>query len=704
MRAGQGGSAIFWRSWLMKGMTALVISSAGLGTSAALAQPADQGAASKAAAPAQGASGRAVDPALAAYFSALAADKLIDIESGNLTTLRAELGAAEALLRGGAALEAAVALFAIVESPRYAAFGDFVEMQNAEYDLALALMRSGSTGAAMAALERTLARGPSAPYWGPAHRRAVDLALETRDHAGILARLEASPSAASSAGASSAAADPIPVSAAGERAYLRGRISYETGKLDEADVQLAAITKKSRLYSSALYLRGVIAARQGKWKSSAAAMCEIADTPDDDRFTFVVDERYFTIKDLARLGLGRLAHEQSEFDDAYYHYFQIPEDSTYLSEALFEASWSMYQKRELGTARDLVAEMLREFPTAPMWPEASLLAGYVELADCKFDDSQAWYDKLVAKLDPIVAEIDRVRKDPAARRRLVTSALTRWREQKKLGTVSGAKEGSRAARDVDEEIVALLRLDPAFVRLADAVTGAQRLTGEAARTAQLWQGLTRQVQATKVGKITAGTSSEEDALTDATAVAQEYTRLEEATERSLAELARARKTGVLAGADAAKEDARLTELLAKVRERRREARKAADDAAAALPGGATAGVKPLLERDVAEVRRLDRASTELVDKLLAASDQLSLRMVERLYKDTRRVLDKARLGKVDAVIGQKRKLDIQVQDLASGRFPAELIGRLWNAGQIGDDEEVWPMEGEYWADEYEGFR
>jgi hypothetical protein len=29
---------------------------------------------------------------------------------------------------------------------------------------------------------------------------------------------------------------------------------------------------------------------------------------------------------------------------------------------------------------------------------------------------------------------------------------------------------------------------------------------------------------------------------------------------------------------------------------------------------------------------------------------------------------------------------------------------LWNAGLIGDDEEFWPFEGEYWADEYEGWR
>ncbi len=78
--------------------------------------------------------------------------------------------------------------------------------------------------------------------------------------------------------------------------------------------------------------------------------------------------------------------------------------------------------------------------------------------------------------------------------------------------------------------------------------------------------------------------------------------------------------------------------------------------------------------------------------------------MERLYRDTRRVLDKANLGKIDAVIGQKRALDIEVSDLAAGRFPAELHGRLWEQGLIGDDEEFWPFEGEYWKDEYEGFR
>jgi hypothetical protein len=112
----------------------------------------------------------------------------------------------------------------------------------------------------------------------------------------------------------------------------------------------------------------------------------------------------------------------------------------------------------------------------------------------------------------------------------------------------------------------------------------------------------------------------------------------------------------------------------------------------------------MIQGDITDARRLDKASHALYDKLEQAGDRLAQQAVDRLYTETRRVLDKAKLGKVDAIIGQKRKLDIEVQDLAAGRFPEELIGKLWNASMIADDEEYWPWQGEYWADEYEGWR
>ena len=634
----------------------------------------------------------AEDP-ISKYYTQLEAMKLVDAESGTLESLRRELQVAERVLNDGAYNNAAVALYAIVRSPRYAAFTDFVEYQNAEYDLAVALSRAASYGAAMEIIEQILRRGPGAKYWGPAHRRAVDIAIETRDHGGILARIEAVKTT-----------DPIPPPAAGERAYLRGRVAYEAGKLADAEARLVEITRKSRLYSSAVYLRGVIRARRGEFKAAAEALCEVAGTEDNDKLTFVVDDRYFTVKDLARLGLGRMAHEQSEYNDAYYHYFQIPEDSLYLPDALFEAAWSMYQKRELPTARDLTKEFLQAFPTSPLWPEASLLAGYVELADCKFDDSQRWYDKLVLKLQPIVFEIDRIRKDPDQRRRLFARALTRFREIKQTGEVAGTKPGTQQAATPFDEAVALLRLDPKFLRLNDAVTGANELADSAPVVVRQWQNLANQVGENKVAKISKTKTLEEDTLADANAIVENLRRLRKQVADQASEIARARREKLISGDEAEKEIDRLDALSAKIEVALANGIATADKAAAAAASAASGGLRPMLQADLNEARRLDKASHALAAKLAEAGEKLSQGTVERLYDDTRKVLDKAKLGKIDAIIGQKRKLDIEVQDLAAGRFPEELIGRLWNPSMIGDDEEYWPFEGEYWADEYSGWR
>ncbi|MEO8845278.1 MAG: hypothetical protein ABI591_20670 [Kofleriaceae bacterium] len=634
-----------------------------------------------------------VDDPLAKYFSVLESMKLIDVETGTLESLKRELAVGEKLLTDGAFTNAAVTLYAIVKSPRYSSFSDFVEFQNAEYDLAVALARAGAYGASLEVIDGILKRGPAAPYWGPAHRRAVDIAIETRDHAGVLARLEAIKTG-----------DPIPPSAAGERSYLRGRAAYDEGKLTDAQGELALISKKSRLYSSAVYLRGVIWARKGELKSSAEAMCEIAATEDNSKFTFVVDDRYFTVKDLARLGLGRIAHEQGEYDDAYYHYFQIPDDSLYLSDALFEASWSMYQKRELATARDLVHEFLRTFPSSPLWPEASLLAGYTELADCKFDDSQKWYDSLVARLQPVVDEIERARHDPDLRKQLFAKAISRYREIKDTGQLDGKKVGTVAAQAPIDDVVALLRLDPKFLRLNDAVTGIHELANTAPQATRQWQNLASQIGETKVQKISTAKTLEQEELADANATVEDLRRLANQVVDQRSEIARAKREGTMAGDAATEEIKRLDELHAKVVASVTKAVAAADTAAQAVTSQATAGIKPLIEADINDARRLDKAAHALSGQLDEAGDKLAELAIEHLYQDTRKVLDKAKLGKVDAVIGQKRKLDIAVQDLAAGRFPEELRARLWNASMIGDDEEYWPFQGEFWADEYEGFR
>ena len=173
-----------------------------------------------------------------------------------------------------------------------------------------------------------------------------------------------------------------------------------------------------------MYLRGVQRVRQGKFRDATDAFCEIAQTPDDDRYSFYVDDRYFGLKDLARLGAARVAHEEGRYDDAYYHYFQIPDDSDRLPEALFEAAWSMYQKRELPTARGLVAELLEDFPASPQTPEARLLAGYIELADCKFTEARAQFEALGTDTRLLVDVIIKARASREAILRAVVQSVT----------------------------------------------------------------------------------------------------------------------------------------------------------------------------------------------------------------------------------------------------------------------------------------
>jgi len=69
----------------------------------------------------------------------------------------------------------------------------------------------------------------------------------------------------------------------------------------------------------------------------------------------------------------------------------------------------------------------------------------------------------------------------------------------------------------------------------------------------------------------------------------------------------------------------------------------------------------------------------------------------RLEKELRR----ARIGRIDAVMGKKRKLELEIESLAAGRFPAELARSKRRPALLSDDEEYWPYEGEDWPDEFE---
>jgi hypothetical protein len=109
-------------------------------------------------------------------------------------------------------------------------------------------------------------------------------------------------------------------------------------------------------------------------------------------------------------------------------------------------------------------------------------------------------------------------------------------------------------------------------------------------------------------------------------------------------------------------------------------------------------------KEASQTLALGADAQRLRARLVAATTAIAESALVDLDNRLRQMLRQARLTQIDAVIGRKKKLEIEIANLRQGRFPADLFATLQLEGLMGDDEEYWPFEGEYWSDEYENYK
>jgi hypothetical protein len=576
-----------------------------------------------------------VDP-IARYLGDLEASRRLPPEEASEAILRERLRAADDQLVRGDARAATTVLFGIVESPRFAQWKDTASYQDAEFLLGRALARGGARRSAERYLTRVLAHGPEEPYFVPAYRALVDLALETKSYARMVPLL-------------SAAAPTLPADSQSELAYLRGRTAYDLRDFETAGSGFAAVDRHSRFYPGAAYFRGLIASRRRQWSEARAAFCEIVDQKDKSKVSFAIDARYFGLKDLARLALGRISHEQDQYDAAYYYYFSLPEESEYLAEALFEASWSMFQKGELDAARNFIDQFERLFPRSPLRAEVSILRANLDVRSCAFDRARSGANQVIQTYRPILADVSRLLADDKRRPQLIDRLMAR---PAVLGT----------ATDQDGEILSLLKLDSRFRGLHQMINDIDADLAEATVSVALWKALGAEAQSHK--NLLATTSSPE--------AAQLYQDVQALTDDALAD-------GVV--------PQRLADLLL--------------NASLITHPATSAGP---YEAEARGAEALARRLSRLRGKVLEAARGLAGESLTELDRRLRTVLRQARLVQIDGAVGKKKRLEIEIAHLYEGKIPAELFHKLQTEGTLADDEEYWPFEGEYWSDEYTRFK
>jgi tetratricopeptide (TPR) repeat protein len=564
-------------------------------------------------------------------------------QPATIERIRETLVAAENDLVTGNAEVATGRLFRVVEAERFAKLSYAPEYANAELTLGRALVHAGAYASAERYLLRALGHGPTSPFFAPAYRTMVDIALETREQTALLAMLDHAEAALHKG----PGAAELPRDSRAEHEYLAGKVAYEASDLQAADAHFSNVDRQSRFFAAALYFRGLAHARKGHFAAARASLCEIVEQVDQDRFTFFIDGRYYAIKDLAYLALGRIAHEQGKYDDSYYFYFRVPEDSDRLPDALFEASWSMFQKGEYEAAGAFLDQFDRSFPKSPLAPDVLLLHAMIDLKSCRFDRVRVELEELVRVYKPIEAQVSALLKDPDRRRLLYKRLLSK----QQIGGVG----------DPGDPMLELLKIDAKFFRYFADIVALDREAGLLPGEVAVWD----ELSAKQTGKAKGSEASE------AVTLVRDVEALQAA-----------------ARGDSEMED-RVGDLLTAARR-------------AARPVSPNVGAP--YARETVTARALSEEARALRARLVTATSAIAEQALLDLDARLREMLRQARLTQIDAVIGKKKKLEIEISNLREGRYPPDMFSALQLEGLMGDDEEYWPFEGEYWSDEYENYK
>jgi hypothetical protein len=606
--------------------------------------------------------------AMRAYQKALESKKLSASAPLSIQRLQTDLPVIEEKLLNGRRDEAIGDLVYLIESPRFEPFAGSAEGKTALFLLGDALASAGATQPARGYLTRLLKGDPGDTAYRRAVHSLVDAGLASDRPQVILKDLEVVPASA-------------PDELSGDVNYLRGRAAELDKKSELALAAYAKVGEKSRFWAQATYLSGVLEVERRNFKRGEQLFCKVADpkqTPK--RAAMFGGSEFFRVRDMARLGLGRVAHEQYRFDDARYYYYLVPNDSDNIAESLYETATTRYEAKDYDGARQALDDLKRLKVNHVYEDEAYILDSYVDLATCHFPQADQKLAAFIKRYEPVRDAARRIKTDGAAVKSLVDTV--------RAGT-DPASAGLGVPDDTARALGSLLRVDAGYGR------GARRLSLLDHQLSGLRRSMSELDDVAQKLSAQKETHAQSDAGLSA-APADKVARIE----GQIRELKRLLREAERSGKSSAELDV-LGKELAGLELQARAAR--ASLSATGSPDAATGADLPGL---IASDRKL---ATDLYQKsaalrLVAEKQQLDLASdaLSRLDLRLSRLLRRARLGRIETVLGKKRALEVEIEALSQGLLPQTIVDSLDAQRFLQDDEEFWPFEGEDWEDEYVG--
>jgi tetratricopeptide (TPR) repeat protein len=581
----------------------------------------------------------------------------------------------EALLGAGRVDEAIARLAEMVEHPQFELFSDSEEGRAAVFRLGDALATAGIFDPARAYLRRVIEAKGAWEDVGPAHvwprravRRLVEVALQTEKFAAIVGDLASVPSSA-------------PADIREEIAYIDGRAQEASGHPEAALAAYGSVTQHCPFWSQATYLSALIHVEGGRYKEGEGLLCKLADPTRSASTTPVLaDEKFFAIRDLARLGLGRIAHEQGRNDDARYYYYLVPQDSDRLAEALYEAATTRYEKKDYDGARELLDELAALGVHHRYEDEANVLDAWVDLARCRFPDADRKLVEFLKRYEPVRDGARHIADSEVATERLLATVHT--------GADAAGAEVGGTSPDVMRAIASLVRLDPAYDHVVQRRAVLEREASGLAATMGVLVDMQRSLATN------GGVRPTTELGSDAARHEQEVREGVASLEHQISDLEASRTPDPRV--------APLREALTALKAEASQATGAAGAGSGASEPTAGADLGDLLRVDTTRVSQVQARIALARRELSEAESALAKDALHRLDLRLSRLLRRARLGRIESVLGRKRALEVEVEAIRLGFLPQDAVDSLDAARYLEDSEEYWPFEGDDWPDEYVG--
>jgi hypothetical protein len=442
------------------------------------------------------------------------------------------------------------------------------------------------------------------------------------------------------------------------------------------------VAPNARFWAQANYRSGLIEVEQGRLPQAERLFCKIADPAQTPKSAPLFGgNEFFAVRDLSRLALGRVAHEQYRFDDARYYYHLVPADSERLPEALYESATSRYEAKDYAAAHDLLRELASLERQHAYEDEAWILDAYVDLGSCEFARADEKLKGFLKRYEPVLSAARELASDPGALRGLLAGGE---------GTVLQGAPGLGGSPEVARALVSAIRVDAAYGvvtrQLADLdhqISGLRALRPE-------------------IEELRAGASDPE--LVKARLASPSADNALERHQRLLAQLTDVRRL-LRDARHAGSADAGALAAISGELERLQAGAAALEHdlgSAQRTPAVGADALASLLGQDAALGLELAQLSQAVRAVLLERQNDLARQALSRLERRLLRLVRRARTGRIETVLGRKRALELEVEALSQGFLPRGAVDSLDAARYLSDAEEYWPFDGEDWEDEYVG--